>query len=141
MRRYVFVIIFISFVTVAVFGFAGMSGGYGHRSCIAATAQGVARCFDGSEGSTSAFFHVNVYKMFSLAIIGSAIAVMAVLFLWNIGRITKMSNIAQGMWHGRSGHGRAASWYVEQYARPRAMVLNWLALHNLKADGAWLQGA
>lgn len=140
MRRYAFVMILMSFVVMAIFGFAGMAGGHGHQACIASTAQGVARCFSGNGESAADFFHINVYKTFSLAIVSGA--VIGVIWLVRFYNMTgTMQNTDAETHRGFSPNGRVAFAYVNRYTQFRVTVLNWLALHALNADEAVLHGA
>lgn len=70
MRPYFVSTLLLSFVAIAVFGFAMMGPDDGHMGCIAAMAQGAAGCppaFD------MVSLHLNAFNMFSSAIFGQNI--------------------------------------------------------------------
>ncbi len=67
MRFYLISALLISFIAIAVFGFAMMGPNDGHMGCIAAMAQGTTGCPLAFDMVT---LHLNAFNMFSSAIFG-----------------------------------------------------------------------
>lgn len=85
MARFFIATALISFITLAVFGFAGMGHILTHSDCIAATAQGMMECTAKGEGALSeVLFHVDLYQHFSQALV-QTFAVLALLLSAFIG--------------------------------------------------------
>ena len=70
MRFYLVLTLLISFVAVAVFGFAMMGPDDGHMGCIAAMAQGATAC---PSAFDMVMLHLNAFNMFSSAVFGQNI--------------------------------------------------------------------
>ena len=68
----------VAFIAIAVFGFLAMdhNKGYTHGGCIAATS--VATTCASAQHDHS-FFHISIFKSFSLAMLGGAVIVAALL--------------------------------------------------------------
>ncbi len=67
MRFYFVSTLLLSFVAIAVFGFAMMGPDDGHMGCIAAMAQGTANC---PRAFDMVALHLSAFNMFSLAVFG-----------------------------------------------------------------------
>lgn len=81
------IILLVSFVGVAVFGFAGMAMDpeHSHRTCLAANVQGALPC---PESGALAFlnFHLNAFRSFSLAVlVVLIISIIAALWFYENG--------------------------------------------------------
>ncbi len=77
MRFYLVSALLLSFVAIAVFGFAMMGPDNGHMGCIAAMAQGTTGCpgaFD------MVLLHLNAFNMFSSAVFGQNVLSLVLAF-------------------------------------------------------------
>lgn len=70
MRFYLILALLISFIAIAVFGFAMMGPNDGHMGCIAAMAQGTTGCPLAFDMVT---LHLNAFNMFSSAVFGQSV--------------------------------------------------------------------
>lgn len=67
-KRTISLVLLVGFVSIAVFGFAGMisDGDHAHKNCLAATARAV-DCPVQSDKLLSLWFHLDAFKQFSRA--------------------------------------------------------------------------
>lgn len=88
--KYLAIFIFLSFVGMAIFGFAGMTFdlGHGHASCIAVRANGTACPESGGIFAFSAF-HLSAFKKFSTAVF----AAIVLLFAFVMFRVLAVSSV------------------------------------------------
>ncbi|MDO8505931.1 MAG: hypothetical protein Q7S48_05165 [bacterium] len=89
MHKGLYWLLLITFISIAVFGFLAMghaSNGHMHGGCIAAAAR-ASTCESDADDS---FFHINVFKSFSQAMISSAMLfISALLFLFWISQLAR----------------------------------------------------
>ena len=92
MRKTLAIILAITFITIAVFGFAGMNNtdSHGYRACIAATANG-GYCNNQPNSLGFANFFISTFFSFSSTILTSGLAVSLLLL---ITLLTLVSDLA-----------------------------------------------
>ncbi|MBI4135480.1 hypothetical protein HY477_01985 [Candidatus Uhrbacteria bacterium] len=132
MSRLVYFILLVSFLSIAVFGFAGI----GHQGCIAELAKGPACTV--TEGLGIADFHISAFKSFSLAISSIMLTLAAAAAIWmrwvsvssaltapvRVPRIRATLLTALGMTN---------RWLIK--------INHWHALHEMRDAGAAAKGA
>ncbi len=91
MRPYLILTLLLSFVAIAVFGFAMMDPDDGHMGCIAAMAQGTTSC-PGAFDMVS--LHLNAFNMFSSAVFGQNI--LSIILALNIFSLLLLSVFFSG---------------------------------------------
>lgn len=131
MKFLITAIVILSFLGIAVFGVFAMNHGGEHGyGCIAATAQGVARCPNQADPLAFLTFHIDAFKSFSTAIVGSSLASMLLVAL----ALVLVSSLA---WFFRNTIPAFSSLQAyrrkqrESFALPsERQLIRWLALHE-----------
>lgn len=132
MTRLIHIILLVSFLSIAVFGFAGI----GHQGCLATISKGPA-CIAQNVFS-AANFHVGVFKSFSLAILLTLTlaAAMVMVLLWrltsNLSSISSI-NLPSRRVKFLAAFGMTGSWLPK--------LRFWYALHERRAVDALNKGA
>ena len=127
MRFYLVTTLLLSFVAIAVFGFAMMGPDDGHMGCIAAMAQGATAC-------PSAFdmvsLHLNAFNMFSSAVFGQNI--LSLILALNIFLFLLISVFFSGHFAFLPLGGNLRTRHYFELPRPTFGIrLNhWLSLHE-----------
>lgn len=120
------IILLVSFIGVAVFGFVGMAMDPDHlnQTCLAANVQGALPC---PESGALAFlnFHLNAFRSFSLAVL----VVLAAVSAWFV-----FSLFCEAVWSGNRGLGNNPAQRAAQLRRRDAppsfldKIINWFSL-------------
>lgn len=117
----------LSFVAIAVFGFAMMDPNDGHMGCIAAMAQGTAGCPTAFDMVT---LHLNAFNMFSSAVFGQN--VLSLILALNIFLLLLLSVFFSNRSAFLPPGGNFRAGYHFEPPRPAfGIQLNhWLSLHE-----------
>ncbi len=127
MRFYLVSALILSFVAIAVFGFAMMGPDDGHMGCIAAMAQGTTGCPLAFDMVT---LHLNAFNMFSSAVFGQSILylVLALSAFLLLSLSALFSNRFIPLPLGGDLH---AGYYFEPLHQTfSARLSHWLSLHE-----------
>ena len=127
MKFYLVSALLISFVAIAVFGFAMMDPDDSHMGCIAAMAQGATNCpgaFD------MVALHLNAFNMFSSAVFGQN--VLSLILALNILLLLLLSVLFSGhfAYLPIGGDFRARYYFEPPRSAFSTRLTHWLSLHE-----------
>lgn len=133
------VILLAAFLSIAVFGFMAMGeaqNGHTHGGCIAATAKGARSCQAAGEGAEALLFHIRTFKSFSQALLAGILVFAMFYFIARYGRL-RLAEEAQSLaYHWLSAP--AVMRFVQFWQGMRRRIMYWLALHESRADQAFM---
>ncbi|MBI2552753.1 hypothetical protein HYW17_05645 [Candidatus Uhrbacteria bacterium] len=138
-RRNIGIILLVSFIAIAVFGFIAMGGGSGHAhgGCIAATANGLPSCPGSGENTESLLFHIQTFKSFSQALIGATLLLVGLFLAARSSQERLISDEPKAEWACSCAR---VIRLAQLWQKTRQRIIYWLALHESRADVA-LMGA